>query len=130
MHTYYTSKRLDEHDFGRAIERVTMALQAGGFGVLTTIDVKATLKAKIGVDFPDYTILGACNPPLAHQALLAEEHIGLMLPCNVVVHTLGDGAIEVSAVDPVASMQAVDNPKLGEIAGEVRGRLAKVIEAV
>ncbi len=109
---------------------MTAALQGEGFGVLTTIDVKATLKAKIGADFPDYTILGACNPPLAHQALLAEESIGLMLPCNVVVRTLADGAIEVLVVDPVASMQAVDNPKLGQIAGEVRGRLAKVIEAV
>lgn len=127
--SYYEAKLLANQSIEGAIERVTEALKAQGFGVLTTIDVKATLKAKIGADFRPYTILGACNPGLAHQALQAEEHIGLMLPCNVIVQEK-DGGIEVAAVDPVASMAAVDNPALQDIAQEVRGRLGKVIQAL
>jgi len=113
-----------------AIAKVTEALKAEGFGVLTEIDVKATLKKKIDVDFRPYMILGACNPTFAHKALLAEDKIGTMLPCNVIVQDIGDGKVEVSAVDPMASMSAVENPSLGEIAGEVQAKLKKVIDSL
>ena len=113
-----------------AIDHVTEELKKEGFGILTTIDVKATLKKKLDVDFRPYIILGACNPPFAHQALLAEPHIGTMLPCNVIVQDSGDGKTEVSAVDPMASMQAIENEKLGSVAAEVRNRLQKVIESL
>lgn len=117
-------------DFDAAIDKVTEALKEKGFGVLTTIDVKATLKAKIGADFQPYTILGACNPGFAHKALQAENKIGTMLPCNVVVQQLPSGEIEVSAVDPLASMQAIDNADLGAIAGEVQSLLKQVIDGL
>ena len=110
-----------------AIERITEALKAEGFGVLTEIDIKATLKKKLGEDFRSYHILGACNPELAFQALSAEDKIGTMLPCNVIVQDAGEGRIEVAAVDPAASMQAVGNPELGEIAKAVREKLKRVI---
>ncbi|MBT7942010.1 MAG: DUF302 domain-containing protein [Alphaproteobacteria bacterium] len=116
--------------FDEAIEVVTAALAEKGFGVLTTIDVKATLKKKLDADFRPYTILGACNPAFAHKALLSEGKIGTMLPCNVVVQDAGDSAVEISAVDPLASMQAIDNPDLGAIAGEVQGLLKGVIEGL
>jgi uncharacterized protein (DUF302 family) len=124
---YYFAKTI-EATFDEAIERVTALLMENGFGVLTEIDVKATLKKKLDVDFQPYTILGACNPSFAHKALQAENKIGAMLPCNVVVQDIGEGRIEVAAVDPAASMQAVDNPALEGIAGEVRGMLQAVIE--
>ncbi len=113
--------------FDEAIEKVTAALKESGFGVLTTIDVKATLKKKIDADFHPYTILGACNPHFAYKALQSEDKIGAMLPCNVVVQQKDGGEVEVSAVDPMASMQAVENPALGEIAAEVQGLLKGVI---
>lgn len=113
-----------------AIAKVTEALKAEGFGILTEIDVKATLKKKIDVDFRPYMILGACNPTFAHKALLAEDKIGTMLPCNVVVQRLDDGVIEVSAVDPMASMQAIENPDLEGIAAEVRTMLQDVINGL
>ncbi len=116
--------------FDEAITRVTEALKQEGFGVLTDIDVRATMKKKLDVDFRNYRILGACNPPFAHQALLAEDKIGTMLPCNVIVQEHAPGVVEVSAVDPVASMAAVQNAALGEVAGVVRGRLQKVVAAV
>lgn len=122
---YHISKTV-ELSFDEAIERATVVLAENGFGVLTTIDVQATLKKKIDVDFQPYTILGACNPKLAHGALQAEPHIGTMLPCNVIVHQVED-KIEISAVDPMASMIAIENSELGEIAGKVRGMLEKVI---
>jgi uncharacterized protein (DUF302 family) len=125
--SYYYSKTLDL-SFEDAIEKTTEALKEEGFGVLTEIDIKATLKKKLDVDFKKYQILGACNPPLAHKALSAEDHIGLMLPCNVIVQEHENGAVEVSAVDPIASMQAVENDELGEIAEEVRNLLKKVIK--
>ena len=125
--SYHFSKTLDA-SFDEAIEKVTAALQEKGFGVLTEIDVKATLKKKLDVDFQPYTILGACNPSFAHKALQAENKIGAMLPCNVVVQDIGEGRIEIAAVDPAASMQAVDNPALEGIAEEVRGMLQAVIE--
>ncbi len=126
----YTFNKTLDLDFDTAIETVTNALAEEGFGVLTTIDVKATLKKKIDVDFRPYMILGACNPSLAHKALLAEPYIGTMLPCNVVVQVNDQGKTQVSAVDPAASMQAVENPKLAEIAGGVRDKLKKVIDAL
>lgn len=110
-----------------AIAKVTDALKQEGFGILTEIDVQKTLKAKIDVDFRPYRILGACNPGFAHKALLAEDKIGTMLPCNVVVQEKSPGTVEVSAVDPVESMKAIHNPALGEIANEVRSRLQRVI---
>ena len=126
--TYHFSKTVSL-PFETAIETVTAALKERGFGVLTTIDVKETLKKKIDVDFRPYTILGACNPQFAHKALLAEDKIGAMLPCNVVVQETPDG-VEVSAVDPAASMQAIDNPQLAAIAGQVRESLQQVIDAL
>jgi uncharacterized protein (DUF302 family) len=124
--SYYLSKMLSV-PFDEAVIRATDALKLEGFGILTDIDVGATLKTKIGVDYPDYRILGACNPALAHEALMLENKVGTMLPCNVVVRVAGDGQIEVAAIDPVASMQAIDNPALKEAAGQVRAKLEKVI---
>ena len=125
--SYYFS-RIVEDNFDDAIERVTTRLADAGFGVLTMIDVSATLKKKIDVDFQRYTILGACNPGLAHQALLAEDKIGTMLPCNVIVQEKQDGKVEIAAVDPMASMAAVNNVALGEVASGVRQMLKDVIE--
>jgi len=125
--SYYFSKSVD-YDFDTAIAKVTEELKKEGFGVLTEIDVQATLKKKLNVDFKKYRILGACNPGFAHQALQAEDKIGTMLPCNVIVQEHPDGKVEVSAVDPVASMMAVKNDSLGNIATQVREKLRKVIE--
>ena len=125
--TYYFAKTLDE-PFDRAVEHVTQALQDKGFGVLTTIDVKATLKKKLDADFRPYTILGACNPEYAHKALQAEDKIGTMLPCNVIVQETDDGKVEVAAIDPMASMQAVENETLGTVAGDVRRMLKEMVE--
>ena len=126
--TYCFTKTLNT-SFDDAIAQTTAALKEKGFGVLTTIDVKKTLKEKIDADFRPYTILGACNPNFAHQALQNEPKIGTMLPCNVIVEEV-DGAIEVSAVDPLASMQAVENPALEGIAREVQSLLKDVIAAL
>jgi uncharacterized protein (DUF302 family) len=125
--SYYFAKRMDV-PFDGALARVTEELKRGGFGVLTQIDVQQTLRQKLGVDFRKYRILGACNPPFAHQALLAEERIGLMLPCNVIVQELAQGQVEVAAIDPLASMAAIENPELEAIGRQVRARLQKVIE--
>lgn len=124
---YYFNKTITD-SFENAIQKVTEALKKEGFGILTEIDLKATLKKKLDVDFYNYTILGACNPPFAYKALLAEDKIGTMLPCNVIVQEKVAGQIEVSAVDPAASMLAVENKGLVEIATEIRDRLKKVIE--
>jgi uncharacterized protein (DUF302 family) len=123
---YYFSKTITD-SFENAIQKVTEALKSEGFGILTEIDLKETLKKKLDVDFYNYTILGACNPPFAYKALLAEDKIGTMLPCNIIVQEKVKGQVEVSAVDPAASMQAVENAALGEIAIEIRERLQKVI---
>lgn len=125
---YYYSKTLKNISFDDAKEKVTEALKKEGFGVLTHIDVKETLKKKIDVDFRRYEILGACNPHFAHKALLTEEKIGLMLPCNVIIDENDNGDIEVSAVDPIASMGAVQNNDLGDIANEVQEKLKRVID--
>lgn len=125
--SYYFSKIVDD-SFEDAIERVTGLLSEEGFGVLTTIDVSGTLKKKLDVDFQRYTILGACNPGYAHKALTAEDKIGTMLPCNVIVQETKDGKTEVAAVDPMASMMAIKNEALGAIATEVRAKLKAVID--
>lgn len=127
--TYYFTKILDV-SFDEAIVKTTAALKNRGFGVLTTIDVKDTLKKKIGADFRPYTILGACNPGFAHKALQAEPMIGTMLPCNVIVQRHDNGKVQVSAVDPVASMAAIKNPSLEAIATEVRGQLKDMIDTL
>jgi uncharacterized protein (DUF302 family) len=127
--TYYFSKQ-PEMPFDQAIKHVTEALATKGFGVLSTIDVQATMKKKLNVEFRPYTILGACNPEFAHKALQSEDMIGTMLPCNVVVQEMSKGSVEVSAVDPVASMTAVKNPKLATIAGEVRDLLKQVVSGL
>jgi uncharacterized protein (DUF302 family) len=123
---YYFSKTISG-SFGNAIQKVTEALKAEGFGILTEIDIKATLKKKLDVDFYNYTILGACNPPFAYKALQAEDKIGTMLHCNIIVQEKKPGKVEVSAVDPSASMQAIENKDLADIATEIRFRLQKVI---
>lgn len=127
--SYYFSKTLDM-PFEEAITSVTEQLKTEGFGVLTEIDVKATLKKKLGEDFGNYRILGACNPPFAYRALLAEDKIGTMLPCNIIVHETATGAVEVAAVDPVASMQAIENPALSNIAAQVQKKLKRVIDSL
>ena len=127
--SYYFSKVV-ELPFEEAVARATQELKKRGFGVLTEIDVKETLKKKLDVEFRKYKILGACNPPLAYRALQAENKIGLMLPCNVVVRETPDGRTEIAAIDPIASMQAVENSDLAEVAGEVQKKLREVIEAL
>ncbi len=126
---YYFAKTLDM-PFADAVAHVTKALAAKGFGVLTTIDVAATMKAKLGVESAPYTILGACNPHMAWRALQAEDKIGTMLPCNVVVREAGPGKVEVAAVDPVASMTAIDNPALASIASGVRDLLSDMVRGL
>jgi uncharacterized protein (DUF302 family) len=126
---YYFSKTLPA-GFDEAIRRTTDALKREGFGIITEIDVKKTMKEKIGADFRNYRILGACNPKLAHEALQLEDKVGTMLPCNVVVQDAGNGKTEVAAIDPVASMQAIDNPKLREAAGRVQAMLKKVVDSL
>lgn len=127
--SYYFNKTVDM-TFDEAISKVTEELKKEGFGVLTEIDVTAALKKKINVDFRKYRILGACNPSFAHKALLAEDKIGTMLPCNIIVQEKEDGKIEVAAINPVASMQAVENESLGDIASTVQSKLKQVIENV
>ncbi len=127
--SYHFSRTFD-CTFDEAIAAATAALQANGFGVLTEIDVNGTLKKKLDVDFRPYRILGACNPKMAYQALQAEDKIGTMLPCNVIVQQHADGKVEVSAVDPIASMAAVQNPKLAGIATEVQAMLKKVVDSI
>lgn len=124
--SYYFTKILDTN-FDQSIEKVTEELKKEGFGILTEIDVKETFKKKLDVDFRKYRILGACNPTLAHKAIQEESRIGTMLPCNVIVQELENGKTEVSAVNPVASMQAVKNDQLEPVASEVKEKLEKVI---
>ena len=127
--SYYFSKKLAA-SFEEAVTKATDGLKKEGFGILTEIDVKEAMKKKLNVDFREYKILGACNPPFAYKALQAEDKIGAMLPCNVIVQETPDGQAEVSAVDPVASMQAVENPALKEIAAEIQNKLKKVIDGL
>ena len=125
--SYYFAKTLPA-GFNEALQRVRDALRQEGFGVVTEIDLKSTFKEKLGVEFRNYHILGACIPSLALLALQIEDKVGTMLPCNVVIQDVGEGRTEVAAIDPVASMQAIDNSSLKEAAAEIRGRLRKVIQ--
>lgn len=125
--SYYFSKTLPGN-FDAAVSRVVDALKEEGFGIITEIDAKETFNKKLGIAFRNYRILGACNPTLAHHALEIEDKVGTMLPCNVVVQETADGRVEVAAIDPVASMAAIDNPRLKEAAGVVRDKLKAVIE--
>jgi uncharacterized protein (DUF302 family) len=127
--SYCFSKTVND-TFDTAISNVTKELKKEGFGILTEIDVKETLKKKLDVDFRKYKILGACNPHFAYEALQYEDEIGTMLPCNVIVQEFINGEVQVSAVDPVASMMAIKNEKLGEVANEVRKKLKKVIRNI
>ncbi len=128
-HTYYIATTIDA-PFDQVVARVVERLKAEGFGVLTDIDVQATLKAKIGAQMPKYRILGACNPALAHEALTVEDKLGVMLPCNVIVRETAQGRIEVASVDPVAAMERTGNPALAAPAQEVRRRLSRVVEGL
>lgn len=128
--SYYISTTLKNTTFSDAIEKTVAALKEEGFGVLTEIDIKATLKKKLDADFYNYTILGACNPGMAYEALQAENKIGTMLPCNVIVQEREPGIVEISAVDPAASMMAVENDSLAGIAVGVREKLTKVIQSI
>jgi uncharacterized protein (DUF302 family) len=130
MTASYAISRTVDLSYEEADARVREALQEEGFGVLTEIDVAATLKKKLDVEFPPYEILGACNPPMAHQALQAEVDVGLLLPCNVVVRALEDGRTVVEALDPVKQLSVADNPDLPALAEEVRSRMARVIAAI
>ena len=129
MNTYYFSKTIDA-SFDEAIQRATEGLKKEGFGVLTEILIHEKLKEKLGVDFQRYTILGACNPAFAYKALQAENKIGTMLPCNVIVQELADGRIEVAAVNPIESMKAIENPALGAVADQVTEMLKRVIDSL
>lgn len=126
--SYYYNKSLHNTSFENVIEKVTQELKKEGFGILTEIDVQATLKKKLDVDFKKYRILGACNPPFAYRALQAENKVGTMLPCNVIVQEISENTIEVAAIDPLSSMQAIENKTLEEIAGEIQNKLKKVID--
>ena len=126
---YYFNKIISGN-FDQIVEKVTQELKKEGFGILTEIDIKATLKKKLDVDFYNYRILGACNPQFAYKALLSEDKIGTMLPCNVIVQEKEAGKIEVSAVDPAASMSAVENETLSEVASQVRDKLKRVIDNI
>jgi uncharacterized protein (DUF302 family) len=127
--TYHFSKVL-AIPFDQAILKVTEALKKEGFGILTEIDVRETMRKKLEVEFRNYKILGACNPSLAYQALQAEDKIGMMLPCNVIVQQHSESEVEVSAVDPVVSMQAIENAQLGKVAEQVRNKLKAVIDSL
>jgi uncharacterized protein (DUF302 family) len=127
--SYYISRTI-ESAFDGAVARVVDALKREGFGVLTDIDVAATMKQKLGIEFRPYRILGACNPPLAHKALSAEDKIGVMLPCNVIVQEVDAGEIEVAAIDPRTAMERVGNPALTDLAREVADRLTRVVSAI
>lgn len=126
---YHYSRTVDL-PFERAVDATIESLKGQGFGVLTDIDLKATLKTKLEVDFRPYRILGACNPKMAYRALELEDKIGTMLPCNVIVQELRDGRVEVAAVDPVESMRAIENPRLQEVAQQVRGLLVAAVDGV
>ena len=125
--SYYYSK-IVRAEFDDAVSRIKQALKDEGFGILTEIDVRDTLKKKLDVEFRNYRILGACNPPFAYKALQAEDKIGTMLPCNVVVQETADGGVELAAIDPVASLQAIGNPELREIAETIGQKLKKIIQ--
>ena len=127
--SYYIGRKI-ALPFEAVVARTTEALKAEGFGIITQIDVKETFRQKLAVEFRNYRILGACNPAAAHEALQVEDKVGTMLPCNVVVQEITDGMVEVAAVDPVASMQAIDNPELAEMAQAIRSKLERAVQAI
>jgi uncharacterized protein (DUF302 family) len=127
---YYFNKTLTDTTFKEAVEKTTQALKKEGFGILTEIDIKTTLKKKLDVNFPNYIILGACNPPFAYKALQVEDKIGTMLPCNVIVREIANGSVEIAAVNPIASMMAIQNAALTGIAEEVRDKLKKAVSSL
>ncbi|RKN80409.1 DUF302 domain-containing protein [Ulvibacterium marinum] len=127
---YYFNKTITDTTFKEAVEKTTQALKKEGFGILTEIDIKTTLKKKLEVNFPNYIILGACNPPFAHKALQVEDKIGTMLPCNVIVREIANSSVEIAAVNPIASMMAIKNEALTGIAEEVRDKLKKAINSL
>jgi len=127
---YTINRTFNGEAFDTVVEKTRKALADKGFGVLTEIDVKATLKKKIGAEMDEYLILGACNPNMAHQAMGLEPRVGAMLPCNVIVRTIGDSSVEVSAIDPQASMASIDNDELKNVAGEVRQMLSDVVDNI
>lgn len=127
--SYYFNRKI-KGNFEEVEKRTREVLKQEGFGVLTEIDVKETLKKKLDVNFRNYKILGACNPPFAYKALLAEDKIGTMLPCNVILQEVNEREVEIAAIDPIASMQAIQNPDLGEVANQVREKLRRVVEHV
>ena len=127
---YTIDRTFETTDFDDVVRRTRDALSAEGFGVLTEIDVKATMKKKLDADVADYLILGACNPKMAHEAMKLEPRVGAMLPCNVIIRKAGDHTVEVSAIDPVASMASIENDSLKSLAGQVRDMLGKVVNAV
>ena len=127
--SYYFSKTIDD-TFDNAVVRTTAALKSNGFGILTEIDVAATMKAKLNIEFRPYRILGACNLPLAHQALIAEDKIGTMLPCNVIVQQLTKAKVEIAAINPLEAMANVGNPALSQIAKTVAAKLQQVMTAI
>lgn len=126
---YYISKKLNT-SFEQAVQLVTESLKKEGFGILTEIDIQDKLKEKLNVNFRKYKILGACNPSYAYKALQEEDKVGIMLPCNVIVQELGNNEVEIAAVDPVASMMAIENPNLFGIAGEIKEKLERAIASV
>lgn len=126
--SYTINRTIKDADFEKVEERVRKSLQASGFGVLTEIDVKATMKKKVNINIEPYLILGACNPKMAHRAIEMEPRVGAMLPCNVILRQVAEG-VEISAIDPVASMAAIDNTELKNIAGQVRDLLQGAVEA-
>ena len=127
----YTINRIFKNEtFNEVVEKTRNALATQGFGILTEIDVKKTLKTKLDEDIDEYLILGACNPKMAHQAMLLEPRVGAMLPCNVIVRSTGDASVEVSAIDPLASMQAIDNPELKSVASEVKNKMQSVVSGI
>lgn len=128
--TYTFDKTLTDISFSEAVARTRAALSAHGFGVLTEIDVQQTMRTKLGVEMSEYLILGACNPKMAYEALQVEPQVGAMLPCNVIIRTVGPSVITVSAVDPVASMQAIDNANLQQVAAEVQQLLRGVVREI
>lgn len=128
--SYTIDRTFKGEDFPKIVEKTRAALASQGFGVLTEIDVKATLKKKINADVDDYLILGACNPSMAHEAMKIEPKVGAMLPCNVIVRSTGPNEVIVSAIDPIASMQAIPNERLKAVAGQVRGMLDTVVAAI
>lgn len=127
--SYYLSK-ITDYDFDEALKKVEEELKSEGFGILSEIDVSATLKKKINVDFKKYKILGACNPPLAHKALTSEDKIGVLLPCNVIVEENDDGNVEVAMINPLVAMESVKNSKVNDVASEVTDKLKKVLEKI